>query len=94
MTIYKVPNGWLFKYDFQPHNFFYYIEDKIPTFAEAVNIDIDMQGYEVEYHVLPEDIQIVIASTQSVLIETTVASNKHLADVIESMTKKDEDDES
>lgn len=90
MTIYKVPGGWLFKYNFQPKSFYYYLESaRNPLYAEATNINIDMSGHEVEYHVLPKEIKVAIAATQSILIEQTAASNKHLSDVIESITKRD-----
>ena len=90
MTIYKTPGGWLFKYDFQDENFYYYIDNDRPYYSEATFIDISLEGYEVEYHVVPKAIQSLIAATQSILIENTVADCQHLVEVIEEYKRRDE----
>lgn len=91
MVIYKTPNGWLFKYNFQVDNFYYYIDKDNPYFAEAGTIDIDLSEYEVEYHTLPPIVQSLIAAVQSVLVENTVVEYQQLADAFEEIQKRDDD---
>lgn len=91
MVIYKAPNGWLFKYNFQPDNFYYFIDSDNPYYAEAGTMELNMSDYEVEYHTLPPIIQSLIAATQSVLVENTVVEYQQLAEAFEDIQRRDED---
>lgn len=73
MDCYKVKWGYFFRYNFQPKNFGYFIED-VPPYL-AMTMDINCMGVlrKVEYKTLPEHIKKSIAATQSIIVESSFA---------------------
>jgi len=72
MECYEVKWGWFFRYNFQPKNRGYFIEDAPPYLATTMDIKYGVLT-KVQYSKLPEHIKKSIAATQSVIIEHSFA---------------------
>ena len=86
MVIYKIPQGWLFRYNFNPKNIFYVIENAMPYTAYIVKATPEVmdriRDREIEYHAVPKHIQVSIAATQSVLAENNFEETQKLHKII------------
>jgi len=73
MECYSVKWGWFFRYNFQPKQYGYFIEDVPPYLAMLMNIRYMGVLKKIQYDELPEHIKKAVAATQSVIIEMNFA---------------------